>query len=320
MSSEQYSSAWEGIEAGWKNGKLAHAYLLQGAPHGAALHFAENMLNLIFDNHPQVQTRNHPDLIWLEPQSKSRRITIDEIRAMIQQLSQTALSGGWKAGIIFYADRMTEQAANAFLKTLEEPPPRTLLIMITDEPQSLLATITSRCQRIVLKNEDDTRSNHWKKPLFEILHNFPPNNIPEVELAGAKLSAILKDLYKLFEKEELEKIPEDVSAKERKTLLEARATSRMLAARSDILRTMLLWQRDVLFKAINQDDSTLHFQDEIEAITHQAELSTPADVHRSISDTEKMIQQLERNLPAELVFSNYASQLVPTSTSDSKKR
>jgi len=264
MSSEQFETAWKGIETGWQKSQLAHAYLLQGAPHGAALRFAEKLLNLIYDNHPQIQTRSHPDLIWLEPQSKSRRITIDEIRAMIQQLSQTSFSGGWKVGVIICADRMTAEASNAFLKTLEEPPPRTLLILVTDEPQSLLATITSRCQRIVLSDEDEEVSNHWKETLFDILRDFPPASAPVAELAAARLAAILKELYKIFEKEELENIPEDLSAKESKDLLAARSTARMIEARSDILRTMLLWQRDVLFGVLEQDESTLHFPDEKE--------------------------------------------------------
>ena len=310
MSSKQFSSAWEGIEAGWQNGQLAHAYLLQGAPHGAALRFAEKLLNLIFDNHPQVQTRNHPDLHWLEPQSKSRRITIDEVRAMIQQLSQTSFSGGWKVGVILCADRMTDQAANAFLKTLEEPPSRTLLIMVTDEPQSLLATITSRCQRIVLNDEDDEISNHWKEPLLDILRSFPPASSPAAGLAAARLAAILKELYKIFEKEELENIPEDLSAKESKDLLAARSTARMIEARSDILRTMLLWQRDVLFEVLKQDASTLHFPEEKESLERQALLCTRAEALGYIAAVEEMGRQLDRNLPAELVFSNYTSQLV----------
>ncbi|MBI9020233.1 MAG: hypothetical protein JEZ10_03130 [Verrucomicrobia bacterium] len=308
--SNQFKCAWEGIEASWQNGQLAHAYLLQGAPHGAALRFAEQLLNLIFNHHPQIQTHSHPDLIWLEPQSKSRRITIDEIRALIQRLSQTSFSGGWKAAVIICADRMTAEASNSFLKTLEEPPPRTLLIMVTDEPQSLLPTITSRCQRIVLTDEDEEVSNHWKAPLLDILREFPPCSVPEAGLAAARLAEILKELYKFFEGEEEDNIPEDLSAKESKTLLEARATARMIEARSEILRTMIQWQRDVLFKVLEQEESTLHFPEENESLTRQAMLCTRADALGRIAAVEEMGRQLDRNLPAELVFGNYTAQLI----------
>ena len=316
--STQFDTAWEGIEKGWDNGQLAHAYLLQGAPHGAARRFAEKMLNLIFDHHPQVQTRTHPDIFWAEPESKSRQIRRNQIAPdkkeprdnLIQRFSQTSFSGGWKVGVILCADRMTEQASNAFLKTLEEPPARSLLLLITNEPQSLLPTITSRCQRIVLSDEDEEVSNHWKIPLFDILREFPPDSVPEAGLAAARLAAILKELYKIFEKEELKNIPEDLSAKESKTLLEARATARMIEARTDILRTMLLWQRDVLFAVLEQDESTLYFPDEKESLMNQANVCSRADALARIAAVEEMGRQLNRYLPAELVFNNYISQLV----------
>jgi len=308
--SNQFQSAWKGIEKSWDNGQLAHAYLLQGAPHGAALRFAEQLLNLIFDHHPQIQTHSHPDLIWLEPQSKSRRITIDEIRALIQQLSQTSFSGGWKAGVILCADRMTPEASNSFLKTLEEPPQKTLLILVTDEPQSLLPTISSRCQRIVLTDEDDEVSNPWKEPLLDILRGLPPCSVPEAGLVAAQLAEMLKELYKFFENEEQENIPEDLSAKESKTLLEARTTARTIEARSEILRTMLKWQRDILFKVLEQDESTLHFPDENESLTRQAMLCTRADALNRITAVEEMGRQLDRNLPPELVFSGFFSLMV----------
>lgn len=305
----QFDTAWKGIEASWQNGQLAHAYLLQGAPHGAALRFAEQLLHLIFDNHPQVQTHSHPDLIWLEPQSKSRRIVIDEVRSMIQQLSRTSFSGGWKVGVILCADRMTAEASNSFLKTLEEPPQRTLLILVTDEPHSLLPTITSRCQRIVLTDEDEEVSSHWKEPLLDILRDLPPGSAPEAGLVAARLAAILKELYRFFEGEEQENIFEELSAKEGKTLLEARSTARTIEARADILRTMLQWQRDVLFTVLEQNESTLHFPEEIESLRRQAMLCTRADAMSRIAAVEEMGRQLDRNLPAELVFNSFFSQM-----------
>jgi DNA polymerase-3 subunit delta' len=310
MSSNQFQSAWEGIEASWRSGQLAHAYLLQGAPHGAALRFAEQLLNLIFDHHPQIQTHSHPDLVWIEPQSKSRRIGIDEIRNMIRQLSQTSFSGGWKAGVLLGADRLTPEASNAFLKTLEEPPPRSLLLLITDEPQSLLPTITSRCQRIVLTDEDAAEFREWKEPLFELLRDLPPHSVPEASLAAGRLAAMLKELYGRFEDEEEPAIPEDLSAKERKVLLEARATARMIEARTEILRTLLQWQRDVLLLVLEQDSSALHFQDDAESLARQAMLCTRADALRRVAAVEEMGRQFDRNLPAELVFNNFFSQMV----------
>jgi DNA polymerase-3 subunit delta' len=309
-SGSQFNSAWTGIETSWQNGQLAHAYLLQGAPHGAALRFAENLLNLIFNSHPQVQTRAHPDIVWMEPQSKSRQIGIDEIRDLIRQLSQTSFAGGWKAGVILCADRMTDQAANALLKTLEEPSAKTLLVLLTNEPQALLPTISSRCQRISLADEDEEVSRHWKDPLLDILSDLPPASIPEAGLFTGRITGILNGLKEEFEAEESDRLPDDLSAKEAKDLLGARSTARLIESRTEILRTMLQWQRDILMLVLEQDESTLHFQDDLEPLRRQAMICTRAEALRRIASIEEMSRQFDRNLPAELVFSNFLSQLV----------
>ena len=307
--SNQFQRAWDGVEAGWNNGTLAHAYLLQGAPHGAALRFAEKLLNLIYDNHPQVATHAHPDLAWIEPQSKSRQILIDQIRDdLIQPFSQTAFSGGWKVGVILCADRMNTQAANALLKTLEEPPPKSLLLLITDEPQSLLPTISSRCQRIALTAEDDEVSKHWKDPLLSILSELPPDNAPAASLLTGRLVGLLNELKKEFVEEESERLPEDLPAKEAKALLDGRSTARLIEARAEILRIILRWQRDVLMLILNQD--SLYFPEHKEALVRQASTCTRADSFKRITAVENAARQLDRNLPAELVFENFFSEFV----------
>jgi len=308
--STQFDTAWKGIEKSWNNGKLAHAYLLQGAPHGAALRFADKLLNLIFDNHPQVATRTHPDIAWLEPQSKSRRIVIDQVREdLIRPFSQTSFSGGWKVGVILCADRMNTQSANALLKTLEEPPPRSLLLLITDEPQSLLPTISSRCQRIALTAEDEEVSKQWKEPLLEILSELPPASAPQASLLTGRLIVLLNELKKEFTDEESERLPEDLPAKEAKALLDGRSTARLIEARSEMLRMMLRWQRDVLMLVLAQDESTLHFPTEKDALAHQALVCTRADALKRITAVEEAARRLDRNLPAELVFDNFFSQM-----------
>lgn len=311
MSATQFDTAWEGIEKGWNNGTLAHAYLLQGAPHGAALRFADKLLNLVFDNHPQVATRAHPDIAWLEPQSKSRQILIDQVRNdLIRPFSQTSFSGGWKVGVILCADRMNPQSANALLKTLEEPSPKSLLLLITDEPQSLLPTISSRCQRIALTAADAELPNQWKDPLIGILRELPPAGVPAVSLLTGRLTGLLNSLKKEFETEEAKRLPEDLPAKEAKALLDGRSSARMIEARAEILRTLIHWQRDVLMLVLKQDESTLLLPTEKEAMVRQASDCTRADALKRIAAVEEASRQLDRNLPPELVFNNFFSQMV----------
>jgi DNA polymerase-3 subunit delta' len=311
MSSEQFQTAWEGIEKGWQNGQLAHAYLLQGAPHGAAGRFADKLLNLIYNNHPQVATRAHPDIAWIEPQSKSRQILIDQVRDdLIRPFSQTSFSGGWKVGVILCADRMNTQSANALLKTLEEPPPRSLLMLVTDEPQSLLPTISSRCQRIALTAEDDEVSRHWKEPLLDILREMPPANDPQAGILAGRLIGLLNELKKEFIDEETERLPADLPAKEAKALLDGRSAARLIEARAEILRIMLHWQRDILMRVLGQDDSILHFPEDKEALSGQAQACTRAEALKRIGTVEEAARRLDRNLPAELVFESFFSQMV----------
>jgi DNA polymerase-3 subunit delta' len=87
----------------------------------------------------------HPDLFHLRPSGKARIITVEKTRGLISNLQQSSNQGGAKIALIHEVDRMRKEAANAFLKTLEEPPRDTFLILLTTRPYSLLPTIRSRC-------------------------------------------------------------------------------------------------------------------------------------------------------------------------------
>lgn len=101
----------------------------------------------------------------LRPQSKSRRIIVGDdgsevgtIRYLERMIHRTTAPGGFKLGIIVDAERMNAQAQNAFLKTLEEPPARTLLLLLTAHPAQLLTTIISRVIEIPLLPPAEART------------------------------------------------------------------------------------------------------------------------------------------------------------------
>ncbi|MDP5145339.1 DNA polymerase III subunit delta' [Shewanella sp. ULN5] len=89
---------------------------------------------------------NHPDLHWIR--SDGSQIKVDQIRELCQSLIHTAQQSGARVAVIEHSERMNIAAANALLKTLEEPGNNTLLLLQTDTPANLLPTITSRCQKI----------------------------------------------------------------------------------------------------------------------------------------------------------------------------
>ncbi len=94
-----------------------------------------------------------PTSAWARPESKSRIITIDQTRALMQQIQLKPAEAQFKVAIIAGADRLNMQAANAFLKTLEEPPARSVLILLSTAPSRILETILSRCLRLNFSTE-----------------------------------------------------------------------------------------------------------------------------------------------------------------------
>ena len=150
------------IEQAIARGRLSHSLLLTGDDvdllRGVGLALADRLLNPP-DTDPQRRRpiAGHPDCFHLRTKGKAREIIIGDpddrkkyegsMREFIEQkLPFTASVGSHKVGIVHEADRMNIPSANAFLKTLEEPPANTTLLLLTTRPHALLPTIRSRCQ------------------------------------------------------------------------------------------------------------------------------------------------------------------------------
>ncbi|MFC1705976.1 hypothetical protein ACFL59_04030 [Planctomycetota bacterium] len=97
-----------------------------------------------------VSAGTHPDLHLLSPRMGKRDIAVDQVRTVLAELALAPLSGPGRVAIVSPADAMREEGANAFLKTLEEPPSRVLLMLVTSRPDVLLPTIRSRCMELRL--------------------------------------------------------------------------------------------------------------------------------------------------------------------------
>jgi DNA polymerase-3 subunit delta' len=99
----------------------------------------------------KIIDKNHPDLIIIEPAQDKKVIGIDQIREINRHLAFSPALGGYRVIILDPAERMTDEAANAFLKTLEEPPPHNIFILNVRDPGDLFPTIVSRCQKLAFK-------------------------------------------------------------------------------------------------------------------------------------------------------------------------
>ena len=135
----------------YSNALLHHALIFEGDPIESIEHHAMNLTRFILEM--SDANCEHPDLFHLRPSGKMRIISVEKTRSLISDLSRTSNQGGAKIALIHEADRMKKQASNAFLKTLEEPPPGTYLFLLTTRPNSMLSTITSRCLTIRLKKQ-----------------------------------------------------------------------------------------------------------------------------------------------------------------------
>jgi len=140
-------------------GQMPQALLVHG-PEGVgrrhyALTVAARLLGVPWRPAPdlpadQLGAVPHPDYWAVGLEEESRQIKVDQIRDLARQLDMTSHGAGWKVGLICPAELMNHNAANTLLKTLEEPPPGTTLILVADSPAHLPPTIVSRCERVRL--------------------------------------------------------------------------------------------------------------------------------------------------------------------------
>jgi DNA polymerase-3 subunit delta' len=167
------------LQRSLERGRLAHGYLFTGHQLDQLEGLARTLAKTLNCLHPvkrggvavdccdrclgcqKVEHGNHADVFWVRPESKLRQIRIRQIsrrkdsppRVLLDAVNLKPTESQYKVAIIVAADRMNEEAANAFLKTLEEPPPRSVLILLTTEPERLLETILSRCLRLNFAGE-----------------------------------------------------------------------------------------------------------------------------------------------------------------------
>jgi DNA polymerase-3 subunit delta' len=248
--------------------RLAHAYLFAG-PRGSGkeavartLAKALNCETKEFDSCDdcdscrRIDAGQHPDIYWVRPESKSRRISVDQIREFERAINLKPAMAGVKVGVIVDADCLGEEASNAFLKTLEEPPAQTVIILLTAEPQRLLATILSRCLKISFGPAAGRAESPFRARLQPLLEEFAGSGGGRVVKAYRLLAGVTALLLELREKirqqveqETAAQFFEGMDPKAREKVEDeaaARIEGEYRGAREQVLEELYLWFADVL--------------------------------------------------------------------------
>lgn len=175
--------------------ETARAYLLCGGAE-YCLGIEDSVAKTLFpDTAELAESGTHPDIIRLSPSGKRREITVDAVRdEIVGPMSSSSFCGGWRMVVVDGADRLNPQAANALLKSLEEPPPKSLFLLETDAPDSILPTILSRVQRIDLPAGDNILDGDAYAAVAETMNSRPGANYADKMRTGRALAAVLEEV------------------------------------------------------------------------------------------------------------------------------
>jgi len=221
------------VDRAIQENRLAHALLIHGQNLKQVEEFARELacklMKIDLSENLEEALVRHPDVFFLRPSKKSRIISVADTRELIRKIQHSPQRGDRKVAFIFEVDRLNASAANAFLKTLEEPPLNTTILLLTTRPHSLLATIRSRCQLFRLPTSvqifDDERAIAWldsyRAWLSDLLEKRPGGkaSVPRyviglyglVERFRHTIESITKETWKTLSKQ----LPDDLADDER---------------------------------------------------------------------------------------------------------
>ena len=296
-------------------GKVSHAYILSGeegmGKKTLADAFAMTLLCEEDGKEPcmqchackQVLSGNHPDLIYVTHE-KPASMGVDDIR---EQINDTIMvrpySSQYKIYIVDEAEKMTVQAQNALLKTIEEPPAYAVIMLLTTNPDAFLPTILSRCVQLKLKPLKDSVVKEYleeklqvKDIQAEIYSAFARGNL------GKAIHLAQSEDFKMMY-EEILTLLKEIKEMDISQLLDV--IRKLKDNNTDIkecLNFMQMWYRDILMYKTTKDLNLLIFKDEFSAVKKAASLSSYEGLERILEAIDKARVRLDANVNMELVM------------------
>jgi len=218
---------WERLQTLRNAQRLPHALLFKGATGLGKSHLAQLFAQSMLCTQPDSESRpcgrcrncllylagNHPDFFQIFPEEGGDKpIKVDQVRELNRVMTLKSHGGGYKIAVISPAEQMNVAAANSLLKILEEPPPQTLLILISHTPGLLLPTIRSRCQNLHFETPPSDVALTWlsaqlgpstnASELLNVAHGAP---LTALALAASEVLkhrlALLADLERLLQRQ-----------------------------------------------------------------------------------------------------------------------
>ncbi len=328
---QQHRHLAELLQRSLDRGRLAHGYLFTGESLELPAHMARTLAKALNCLHPpaqgaaglaldcceeclhcrKIEAGNHPDVQWVRPESKSRIITIDQMREVMQTIHLKPMEALYKVAVVEGADRLNTQAANAFLKTLEEPPARSIIILLTSQPQQMLETILSRCLRLNFGGIGEGAGqpvDAWLASLSAAASEGGKTLLYRYRLLGILQQELLQrreTIEKaLAAKSPLEKYPDaEASTKEKwEEELVAAVEAEYRRQRAELFRSLLVWFRDVWLQTMDLASERLGFPDLAAKTTQLAARLAPEAAQENLDIVEQTRRLLETNVQEALAL------------------
>jgi len=328
--------AFELMESAFERGRLGHAFIISGNKHAGVESFTTRVINLI-NREEEEEASDEADMFDLfgeveqaeplafqteaetlkelegelvrvvRPQMKSRIIPVDAMRELEKAMFKTSTRGKYKVGVVVDADRMRDEAANAFLKTLEEPPVGSIFFLLTANPERLLSTIFSRCfnipliaendEREVLADEDEilnTLLRNAKAGFHSVSRALTIKSVFSSILNKRKLEIAKGHEASLKEEQEHYKNTTDGDwLKEREKYYESMTQSDYIFERSKLIDLMILWLGDLV--RIKSGATRLDFESYLQQMTEVAEKESLESLMLRIEAMEELRALFETN-------------------------
>ena len=305
----------EHLQKAIESHRVSHAYILSGeAGMGRktlAKAFAMTLLCEKSDREPcmqchsckQILSGNHPDVIWVTHE-KPARLGVEGVR---RQINDTILirpyNGSYKIYMVDEAEKMTAQAQNALLKTIEEPPAYAVIILMTTNQEAFLPTIRSRCVQLALRPLKDPVVSEYLTATMDVPENqadiyaaFARGNLGKaIHLAGSEEFALL---YR-----EVLTLLKNIKGMEIPMLLDyIRRLQEDNLDLDECLDFMQLWYRDILMFKVTRDINTLIFKDEYSVVSSLCQKSSYEGLETILKAIEKAKVRLDANVNTDLAL------------------